>query len=279
MKIFNKYESRYFNNILEKNGIVEKSSFNKQKIINEYQYYYYLPENIKKYFVQPKNLKIFDNFASYEMEKINVKNLGEISSIHSINENSFYLILKNIKRFQDDCILYGKVNLCKTKDSYDLVINKTLNRIQHNTSLFLLFDRLNAAYNKHIKNRSTWKKIISHGDLCFSNILWSEEKNIFNLVDPRGAKTKKDIYMDEYYDLAKLGHSIFGGYDSIIYNGATIKKEIQDIFIEYLYKKQIDIPLLKVYEASLFLSMIPLHKTNTDLFIKQCDKILKDLGF
>jgi hypothetical protein len=279
MKTFNKYESRYFNNVLEKNGIIEKSSSNKQKIINEYNYYYHLPENIKKYFVQPKNLKIFDNLASYEMEKIDIKNLGELSSLYSISENSFYLILKNIKNFQEDCIIYGEIDLCETKDSYDLVINKTFGRIQNNQLLFLLFDRLNNAYSEYIKNRTTWKKIISHGDLCFSNILWSEEKNIFNLIDPRGAKIKKDIYIDEYYDLAKLSHSVLGGYDSIIYNGNPIKKEVQDMFIQYIYEKDISFELLRVYEASLFLSMIPLHNKNIALFVKQCDKILIDLGF
>ena len=276
---FIKYESRYFNQVLDKGKIIEKSSYHKEKIVNEYNYYFYLPEKIQKYFVCPKNLKIFTNKASYEMEKINTKNFGKTLSESKISFDSFLIVLNNIKQFKDECVDVGKTISCNPNDSYSLVIKKTLDRIKNDDSLLLFFDRLILAYNFYIKNRSTWNSVISHGDLCLSNILWVENNNYFKLIDPKGAYEKNDIYMDEYYDFAKLSHSILGGYDSIIYGNSFITEDMKNMFIEYLKEKEIDISLLRVYEASLFLSMIPLHKKNTDLFVKQCDKILIDLGF
>ena len=62
--------------------------------------------------------------------------------------------------------------------------------------------------------KQTFNKIISHGDLCMSNILWSDEMNIIKFIDPKGSEY---MMLDEYYDIAKLSHSIVGNYDQIIY--------------------------------------------------------------
>ena len=52
----------------------------------------------------------------------------------------------------------------------------------------------------------------SHGDLCLSNILACYDGNV-RFIDPRGSDS---IWLDEYYDMAKLSQSIMGGYDFII---------------------------------------------------------------
>jgi hypothetical protein len=101
-------------------------------------------------------------------------------------------------------------------------------------------------------------------------------------IDPRGATNPKDLYLDEYYDLAKLSHSILGGYEKIIYNKTTKTKSLEVIFLDYLKNKGICLELLRVYEASLFLSMIPMHTDYPDnilLFKDTCDRILKEVGF
>jgi hypothetical protein len=114
-----------------------------------------------------------------------------------------------------------------------------------------------------------------------NDIIWIEEVNMLKFVDPRGAKQEGDIFMDEYYDLAKVSHSIFGGYESIIYNTTINYDHIQNLFYNYLNKNKISVELLKVYEASLFLSMTPLHidkPENVEQFLNKCDKILKEIG-
>ena len=85
---------------------------------------------------------------------------------------------------------------------------------------------------------------IGHGDLCFSNILYSREANLLKLIDPKGALNEEDMYTDVYYDLAKLSHSICGCYD---------------LFKNYLEKNGFDYVRVRLYEASLFLSMLPYH--------------------
>lgn len=115
---------------------------------------------------------------------------------------------------------------------------------------------------------------VGHGDLCFSNILYNRESEILKLIDPKGALRKEDLYTDPYYDLAKLSHSICGGYDffnSGLYE-ISIKRDLKlelsidvdtapfaEIFREYLEKNGFSYPLVRLYEASLFLSMLPYH--------------------
>ncbi|HUR78149.1 MAG TPA: hypothetical protein VMZ22_09400 [Acidimicrobiales bacterium] len=61
---------------------------------------------------------------------------------------------------------------------------------------------------------SAWGSII-HGDLCFSNILYDLRSGICKLIDPRGSFSEAGIYGDLRYDVAKLWHSVEGGFDFI----------------------------------------------------------------
>ena len=65
---------------------------------------------------------------------------------------------------------------------------------------------------------------MSHGDLCFSNILYQRHANILRMIDPKGAKEEEDIWTDPWYDLAKLSHSICGRYD--FFNSGLYRVEI-----------------------------------------------------
>lgn len=55
-----------------------------------------------------------------------------------------------------------------------------------------------------------------HGDCCFSNILYGDEKNIIRFIDPRGSFGKIGIFGDIRYDVAKLQHSVDGLYEAFI---------------------------------------------------------------
>lgn len=280
----NGYTSRHFNVITEDSDVITKSSTHIEKINNEYKYYYYLPLVLQKYFVKPYDFKIENNIASYKMKKIECKNLGESLYSGQITTDQFKVILDKVCAFQQECIINGGIEQCNKEDSYNLVIKKTQDRIKSFPELEHLLERLSLAYNEYIKERKTWYKIISHGDLCLSNMLWPEQTTLL-LVDPRGADTPDDLYMDEYYDLAKLSHSILSKYDSIIYkisSDISNKNEIEALFLNFLKDANISINLLRVYEASLFLSMIPLHTDDEDnmrMFSTQCDKILSKIGF
>lgn len=114
---------------------------------------------------------------------------------------------------------------------------------------------------------------VIHGDLCLPNILVEEEHKFLRLVDPREKFGDFDIYGDWRYDLAKMLHSLEGNYDFIIADkfkvnvqGAAIDYEfaldfapIREKFFEVFAGQLKDLPALRLIEATLFLSMIPLY--------------------
>jgi thiamine kinase-like enzyme len=136
-------------------------------------------------------------------------------------------------------------------------------------------DRYKSLYHR-ITDGRRFKKVlaVAHGDLCFSNILYNHDLSLLKLIDPKGAETEDELYMNPYYDIAKLSHSICGSYDYFnsdqyeISIGADMRLKLTvdsdndryiSIFREYLEENAIDPELIRLYEASLFLSMLPLH--------------------
>ena len=115
---------------------------------------------------------------------------------------------------------------------------------------------------------------VIHGDLCLPNILLAESHKFLRLVDPRGKFGDFDIYGDWRYDLAKLLHSLEGRYDFIIEDEFTLNvcgtaidyemprdfAEVKEIFFA-VFKSQLaeNLSAIRLIEATLFLSMIPLH--------------------
>lgn len=116
-----------------------------------------------------------------------------------------------------------------------------------------------------------------HGDLCFANVMVDDSLSFVKLVDPRGKFGPFDIYGDPRYELAKLAHSVDGLYDLIIKerfelayepDARSIKFEIvrpdgPDLYsiMQECLAPIIDGRLRQVelIEATLFLSMVPLH--------------------
>ena len=119
---------------------------------------------------------------------------------------------------------------------------------------------------------------IIHGDLHLANMLISSSGDGIKLVDPRGKFGRHVIHGDSRYDMAKLMHSMEGGYDLMIEDAFRVKYDAQQRSIRYrmdrwsrnrtaewafaqVFGEAIsrDRKTLTVIEALLFLSMIPLH--------------------
>ena len=114
-----------------------------------------------------------------------------------------------------------------------------------------------------------------HGDLYFANILYNSEKNMFKLIDPRGIWCNT-IGGDIKYDLAKIRHSIVGGFDTItngLYSAIYDEMDgiITDVYkpknyddvcekLDLRIKERWDLDKIKIIEGLLFISMLPLHK-------------------
>jgi hypothetical protein len=109
--------------------------------------------------------------------------------------------------------------------------------------------------------------------------LYDKRINILKLIDPRGAETQDGLYFDSYYDVCKLSHSFLGDYD-LINNGLfeltyTNNLQIQltteklqnnelfrMLFLKKLEENNFDSELVRIFEVSLFISMLPLHIDN-----------------
>ena len=116
---------------------------------------------------------------------------------------------------------------------------------------------------------------MGHGDPCFSNVLYDQQRYLLKLIDPKGALTEDEMWTHPLYDLCKLSHSALGDYDFInngLYsvgfsdnndlvlnlmhsNHATLKP----IFLQRLNSIGYNARTIRLGEASLFLSMLPLH--------------------
>ena len=86
------------------------------------------------------------------------------------------------------------------------------------------------------------------------------------------------MWTNPYYDIAKLSHSICGSYDFFnnemyeiyIDDSCSIALQVnqpnlekyKEVFKNVLKKNKFDYRLVRLYEASLFLSMLPLHIDN-----------------
>ena len=290
----NLFPSRFFNfiNLDEKNGIVTKKSVDKNKLKSEISWYKLIPQKIK--LKTPKIISINQKEPSITMEYVQLPTLSEIWLYSEINLKNGIKILKEIEKIINEFKI-EKHNVSKN-DYFQIYIKKTDKRINEllskNSKFKKIFNQEEVIINDQIyKNWKNIKKEIFvlseslfnkndncliHGDLCFSNILYNLKNNQHKLIDPRG-KWGTSIFGDIKYDVAKIRHSLIGGYDSINNGLFSIKYEKNKINFE-IYKpdtyeeisKKMDLWIsknwnlndVKLIEGLLFISMLPLHQND-----------------
>lgn len=271
---------RYFNNLVEDDNQIIKSSHLKQKIQNEYLHYYSLPWRMRIFSVKPKRLRSSLISSSYSMTNLNRLNLAEkcISGISTWESKYYsfgiyvYLLIRPKVQTDKETMFY-----C----SYQQFIEKTVDR---NKELPIelqipkeLIDRLKDAFVKTFNTRTSYNFKMSHGDLCLSNIIF--KNGILRTVDPRGVDS---LWLDEYYDLAKLSQSILGGYEQILEGYSNADHPLRAWFLGMICRSGINYNFLRICEASMFLSMVKFHTDNPkaiNRFIQKADEILKETGF
>ena len=288
------FEARFFNSLSGDEYTVVKSSDNVEKLKAEYMFYDLLPDDMKQWFVRPFNYREEEAKASYSMQRYHMTDLA-IRYVHSaITIEEFEDILSKLFHF----ISHRSVREVSSAEyesvAKSLYIDKVLERAQKlkqsegydeiagliatltdYKSIDDINNRYISIYNS-IRNGKNFKNVavVGHGDMCFSNILYSKEASLLLFIDPKGAVTEDELYMDPFYDLAKLSHSVCGHYDffnSGLFEIAVdeqlkgrLKVEVDnrcyvEAFKQKLAENGIDFRLIRLYEASLFLSMLPLH--------------------
>lgn len=287
------FHSRHFNSIRKKDDLIIKKSENKKKLKDEFLFLKSIPSNLKDFYAEPINEKETSNDYEYSLKAYDMFDLGyqHISGLLDLDDikglfralNDFYLQVFKTRRDSDgrelDDILTK--NSLRYEESKKLDLYSSLNQFMVNHSGISFNDhylRIQATLKSYKKNFKNSGKIFSHGDLCFSNILFSPETLEFKLIDPRGLDNS-DGFRTPYYDMAKLSHSLLGNYDFIVNNLCKIEftdhmeasnkfnlnsdSNYDAIFRTFLKSFQLDYKLVRVIESSLFLSMLPLHIDNT----------------
>lgn len=288
------FAARHFNELRHERGIVVKRSRDVRKIRREHAFYGLLPEHLQAHFVPPFGYEEDDDGASYRMHRLLVPDLAVQWIHHAFSPEQFGRLLEQLLRFvdaRDRRTVDGATGRAVAAELYDV-------KLRTRTSDFLadpvgrrvdgllaasgvdggiegLVARYDALRGRLERGRAFDELVVTHGDLCFSNVLFDPAARSVHLIDPRGADHEHELYSDPYYDLAKLSHSVLGGYDLIV--AEQIRVGLRDdlglqlvasrtpdpalgvLFRAALAERGVDLRLLRLYEASLFLSMLPLH--------------------
>lgn len=288
------FDSRYFNSLQGTEYRLRKSSTNKKKIKSEYQYYHLLPENMQPWFVMPFDYREDEETASYAMERLHMTDIA-IKWVHgSIKIDEFADLMDMYFYFFNERSTKEVSKAEYDKISKSLYVDKVEERIEdlkklpefgrianllENNATLKSIDDIYAWYlnlKEKVEKRVDYPTVsaIGHGDPCFANAMYNRSTRTLKFIDPKGALCEEDLWTNPYYDIAKLSHSVCGRYD--FFNNAMFDITIDDTFnylltipfdnTEYkaVFRNKVeengfDYWSVRLYEASLFLSMLPLH--------------------
>lgn len=289
-------KSRTFNHITidRSRGMLIKRSDDKEKFINEIKWYLKLPADIE--YIRPR---IFSYSLGYDdayvsMEYYAYHTLHELFLYGDLTEEQWSKIFKRIRFILQDMGRYVTDDHLVRASLEDMYLHKTLKRVETlrgqaplvdfakplviNGKTYRSLDETLERLPKLIREKlfGIDRFTIIHGDLCFANMLVDSNYSFVKCIDPRGSFGSYDIYGDQRYELAKLLHSIEGKYDYIIKDmfeldcrGNEIEFHVQeqehscavlDIF-NLIFRTELEgrIEEIRLIEALLFISMIPLH--------------------
>ena len=290
------FSAREFNNLKVDavRGTITKISAKKQKLLDEANWYQKLPLEISCY--APRVFKVENkaNVAEVEMEMYGYANLAETFIYGSNNLEDWYNIIESLLKVHK--VFEKYVEPADKSEFEEIYVNKTIQRLaeiptkaietakmmqsnyimingNHYRNYPLLQNALEISVAKLVDYD---KRTIVHGDYCFSNILFDPMHYIFKFVDPRGRFKTQTIYGDPRYDIAKLRHSIVGLYDFIVaglyklkdlgnnnyefqISTPLVSERLEAFFDELVVAYGYNSQEIKLIEALLFLTMIPLH--------------------
>ena len=291
------FDSRYFNSLSGNDYTIVKSSTNKKKIKAEYTFYHLLPDDMKYWYVMPFNYREEGDKASYTMQRLHMTDLA-IKWVHgSFDEQEFSQLMDMYFHFFANRHRKVVSREIYQRTADELYVDKVQSRIRQLKELPAYepiagmlaagceerdIDAIAARYfslKKKVEGRLQYpsESVIGHGDPCFANALYNKSTRTLKFIDPKGVLDEEGLWTDPYYDIAKLSHSICGRYD--FFNNGLYDIEIDGDFHCRLhidfdaapYKRQFravlaqngyDYLTVRLYEASLFLSMLPLHIDN-----------------
>ncbi len=259
------FATRHFNNLLLKNNFLVKSG-ERNKILGEVDWFYRLPLELKFYAPATSRLSV----NSYAIEYLPMPSLAEIWVHGNRPVEWWQKVLSKCDQFLSTAHRYQP----SVKLEDPLLLQKALNRYKQAPKKSSLVLR---AVN-HLKKLQP-KQSIVHGDLCFSNILYDSRRDAIKVIDPRGlgSQGQKTIYGSVLYDLAKLFHSVVGGYDFIVARKTPKQTpdELKNFILRLAEAYGFSNKDLYLMTGLLFTAMYPLHSDDLERAKKLYDRGLQ----
>lgn len=293
-----------------------KKSADKAKMKAEHDFFHLVPDSFKAWLVAAYNFQDKGDYAQYEMPRCYIADAA-IQWVHkawtredheSFLERIFFFLDNRPRRpaSADEMDRMARLLFVdKVKARYEQM---TVSPTGRDVVSFLRSSRggdhiLRAYEDYFVAIEEVWREVvgtkelvIGHGDPCLSNILYDSPTYQLQLIDPKGATSEPELWTHPMYDFAKLSHSILGDYDFINSGRFSVKLdaqahlqlEIEDpvgaSFKEAFLARitgRMSVRVLRLCEASLFLSMVPLHMDRPDKvvgFILRARAILDGLA-
>lgn len=285
--------SRYFNSVLADpaNSVVYKIS--KEVSITERELFFYqnIPAELSSWFPRLVSSKIESHLAYIAIEMIDGEDLSKIYMRGETEawEAIFAEINECLGSFQrlevsgDSGVSLDRFVIDKTRRRIlDFLSNTDPNFSQLLTSGKLEvngqqvgdIEEVLATIERWASSLQSARSSFMHGDFCFNNMLWTGS-GLF-LIDPRGGMggvLSNSGYV--LYDVAKLAHSVVGGYDVILAGdfscetrGNSLVYEINfppnygyvcGMFFDLCDNLSLSSADVLMLMGTLFLSMPPLH--------------------
>ena len=289
-------EARHFNRLQVGPDYCTKSSKDRRKILAEYSFYGLVEERMQPWLVQPFDYQDDGETASYTMLRYRITDVS-LPWVHgAFTEEGFACFLDRVFLFLGERPRRNCNGQEASAAARQLFVEKPKNRVeqflaadggQKINAMAASFpegrwdarrqlDRYLQLYEKHQRKIELDFMVVGHGDPCFSNILYDMNSQLLMLLDPRGAVEEDELWTNPLYDLGKLSQSILGAYDFINgglfdivlaadnalelrLQGLTNHSALQEMFKDRMGGLPYGLTAVRLCEASLFLSMLPLH--------------------
>ncbi|PWW03218.1 hypothetical protein DFQ01_107115 [Paenibacillus cellulosilyticus] len=290
-------KARYFNSLkIHSNGTqVTKTSDDTHKLIDEIVWYLDLPDELKCYIPKVHSFSLDRKVPSITLDFVPGGTLGDALVAEGWTKREWDAAFRCLRQTLEDFASFSG-NMSKAY-LYEMYIGKTRERMDrflhqcewarqvHARGYFWLNGKTRMSPTVMLQ-KGTEEVLhlleepqitVVHGDFCLSNLFYSPQSNNMTAIDPRGSFGIRTIYGDHRYDWAKLRHSLTG-YEHIVRgkfdinvgaDSIDLRLELNEDAVRlrsrldsWLQPKQIK--TVRIIEALLFLSMLPLHKDTPD---------------
>lgn len=286
--------TRHFNEVMIDTYYYTKRSSDKRKMQAEYMYYSLVPERMRPWIIQTFNYNDEGDFSSYKMLRYYLAD-SALQWVHgAFDPDTFAPFIERLLFFVSDRPKKSCTKEQMTALTQSLFVSKLekrvnefltmpegirINQLASSTSpeidITHLLNRYLKLFKKFEKSFCFDYLVVGHGDPCFSNILYDQQRYLLKLIDPKGALSEEDLWTHPLYDLCKISHSVLGDYDFINNGLYSVGFEdnndlvlnfdhinhltLKPIFVNQVKAMGHDVRIMRLGEASLFLSMLPLH--------------------